>query len=92
VSPSEAEWVKWVENEMQGGIADQSGKANVGLENVSVEDVLKNGYGGNANEYEDRATDVQMAFERWVLRSKEVGGFYYCSYWLHTNMHSLVEL
>ncbi|CAO1619909.1 unnamed protein product [Parajaminaea phylloscopi] len=35
---------------------------------VSADLVLKRGFGGRGDEYESRATDVQLAFERWVLK------------------------
>ncbi|WFD48499.1 RNA helicase [Malassezia furfur] len=34
---------------------------------VGLDTVLYEGFGGAAREYESRATDVQMALERWVL-------------------------
>lgn len=67
VGPSEADWVPWVEEKM--GSAEGQG---VRLGPVGVEDVLKKGFGGKGYEYEQRATDVQLAFERWVLASDEV--------------------
>ncbi|KDN38378.1 DEAD-domain-containing protein [Tilletiaria anomala UBC 951] len=41
------------------------------INEVDFRDVLLEGYGGTADEYENRATDVQLAFERWVLRSEK---------------------
>ncbi|WFD43887.1 RNA helicase [Malassezia psittaci] len=38
---------------------------------VGLDTVLYEGYGGAAREYESRATDVQMALERWVLAAPE---------------------
>ncbi|KAI0073363.1 DEAD-domain-containing protein [Panus rudis PR-1116 ss-1] len=70
VAPSEAEWVKWVTEKMQGGAEDEDSK-KVGLEAVAVESVLKKGFGGKGTEYEERATDVQLSFERWVLRDQQ---------------------
>lgn len=74
VAPSESEWVQWVEGKMRGDPVDESKdqKANVSLEGTSVEAVLAKGFGGKGSEYESRATDVQLSFERWVLRRKEV--------------------
>lgn len=75
VAPSESEWVKWLEGKMRGTLvhkSDKEHKANVSLEGTSVESVLAKGFGGKGSEYEARATDVQLAFERWVLRRKEV--------------------
>jgi ATP-dependent RNA helicase DDX31/DBP7 len=46
------------------------------LREMGVEEVLKQGYGGGeGREYETRATDVQMGFERWVNASEEVRPF-----------------
>jgi ATP-dependent RNA helicase DDX31/DBP7 len=76
VAPSEAEWVKWVEGKMRGDGQNKKDEVednrNISLDGVMIESVLKNGFGGKGNEYEERATDVQLAFERWVLRRKEV--------------------
>ncbi|KAG6378288.1 P-loop containing nucleoside triphosphate hydrolase protein [Boletus reticuloceps] len=74
VAPSESEWVKWVEGKMRGDVvntSDHDQKANVSLEGTSVETVLAKGFGGKGTEYEARATDVQLSFERWVLRRKD---------------------
>ncbi|KAI6169474.1 DEAD-domain-containing protein [Pisolithus thermaeus] len=75
VAPSESEWVKWVQERMrhdlQESSSDSQGNKKVTLEGVSVEDLLARGFGGKGSEYESRATDVQLAFERWVLRRKE---------------------
>ncbi|WVW78317.1 hypothetical protein I302_100271 [Kwoniella bestiolae CBS 10118] len=63
ISQNESEWVPWVENKM--GHAE--GKGGVKLQQVGVEDVLRKGFGGKGYEFENRATDVQLGFERWVL-------------------------
>jgi len=76
VSPNEVEWVKWVEEKMQGGVKDQVSDRNITLEGVAIESVLKTGFGGKGMEYEERATEVQLAFERWVLRRKQVRYYY----------------
>ncbi|ORY30344.1 P-loop containing nucleoside triphosphate hydrolase protein [Naematelia encephala] len=65
VSPSETEWVSWVEGKM--GKAEGQNGTSVKLGQVGVEDVLKRGFGGKGFEFEGRATDVQLGFERWVL-------------------------
>lgn len=70
VAPSEAEWVKWVQTKMQGDTKD--GVENVTLEGVSMDTVLRKGFGGKGTECEERATEVQLSFERWVLRDKQV--------------------
>jgi ATP-dependent RNA helicase DDX31/DBP7 len=79
VTPSEAEWVPWVEKQMEGvGTEGEDGKAVVavgaskGLVPVGVEDMLKRGFGGKGRDYEDRATEVQLVFERWVLKDNKV--------------------
>jgi len=75
VTPSESEWVKWVEGKMRGDVKDDvvgDEKRNIKLDGVAIESVLRNGFGGKGTEYEERATDVQLSFERWVLRRKEV--------------------
>ncbi|KAF9263304.1 DEAD-domain-containing protein [Marasmius fiardii PR-910] len=68
VAPSEAEWVKWVEGRMQ---AQDDGKDSISLRGTTAEEMLRMGFGGKGNEYEERATQVQLSFERWVLRKKE---------------------
>ncbi|WWD21587.1 hypothetical protein CI109_106073 [Kwoniella shandongensis] len=67
VGPSETEWVPWVEGKM--GAAE--GKGGVRLGQVGVEDVLRKGFGGKGYEFEGRATDVQLSFERWVLEGDQ---------------------
>lgn len=43
------------------------------LHDRSVQAILKSGYGGkDARDYETRATDVQMAYERWVADDSSV--------------------
>lgn len=74
ITPSESEWVKWVEGKMQGEVEDDvpdDEKRNIKLNGVAIESVLRDGFGGKGTEYEERATDVQLSFERWVLRRKE---------------------
>jgi ATP-dependent RNA helicase DDX31/DBP7 len=65
VTPSESAWVPWAEERMA---KDRS----IRLSSVAVEEVLQMGFGGQGKEYEERATEVQLAFERWALRQKEV--------------------
>ena len=80
VGPSEVGWVKWVEEKMQGKSTNDT-KQNAFLTGVAVESVLRTGFGGKNSEYEERATEVQLAFERWVLRSKDVCSvFKACAY------------
>lgn len=66
VAPTEEKWVRWVQ-ERSGN--DEKAQ----LHGVSIESILRNGFGGQGKEYETRATQVQLAFERWVLRKSEVG-------------------
>ncbi|KIK67238.1 hypothetical protein GYMLUDRAFT_37316 [Collybiopsis luxurians FD-317 M1] len=70
VGPSEVAWVQWVEEKMQQE-SNESKKQKSSLIGIAPEAVLKSGFGGEGNEYEERATQVQLSFERWVLRHKE---------------------
>ncbi|KAG8881735.1 ATP-dependent RNA helicase dbp7 [Tulasnella sp. 331] len=83
VGPEEVKWVEWVQekmegDEIEGGDGDEAtaktdvkGKAKARLVPVSADQILKNGLGGRgAAEVEGRATDVQLAFERWVIKHK----------------------
>ncbi|KAI1794090.1 DEAD-domain-containing protein [Ganoderma leucocontextum] len=76
VAPSEAEWVEWVQTKMQGDVKapEKDEKDSVALDGVSMESVLRKGFGGKGGEYEARATEVQLSFERWVLRDKQNAG------------------
>ncbi|WRT64663.1 uncharacterized protein IL334_001597 [Kwoniella shivajii] len=65
VAPSETDWIPWVESKM--GTAE--GKGGVRLGQVGVEDLLRKGFGGKSYEFEGRATEAQLSFERWVLDS-----------------------
>lgn len=49
---------------------------DVKMRELAVENVLKDGFGGEGREYETRATDVQMGFERWVAETVEVSRFF----------------
>ncbi|KAF8070601.1 P-loop containing nucleoside triphosphate hydrolase protein [Lyophyllum atratum] len=88
VSPSESEWVKWVEGKMRGeeDIGDE--KRNIAMTGVGMDSILKAGFGGKGIEYEERATDVQLAFERWVLRKKENAGFARKAYLSHMRAYA----
>jgi len=70
IAPNESGWVKWVEGEMRGEESASDKNRNITLSNISVETILHNGFGGKGSEYEARATQVQLSFERWVLRTK----------------------
>ena len=82
VAPSELEWVKWVEGKMEGEVKEEEvkEKRNVKLISTSIESVLRRGFGGKESEYEGRATDVQLSFERWVLRRKEVSVYFHVNF------------
>ena len=70
IAPSEEPWVEWVQARMASGTTE--GGAGQSFEAVAVEEILQAGFGGKGREYEDRATEVQLAFERWCLQGKEV--------------------
>ncbi|WFD20079.1 RNA helicase [Malassezia caprae] len=61
--PHERPWLDTLTSRMVVGQPPQ--RASVPL--VGYDTVLYEGLGGAAREYESRATDVQMALERWVL-------------------------
>ncbi|KAG6885692.1 hypothetical protein C0993_011177 [Termitomyces sp. T159_Od127] len=90
VSPSETEWVTWVEEIMRGDKNDNTGdeKRNVSLTAVGIDSVLKSGFGGKGTTFEERATDVQLAFERWVLQKKENAGFARKAYLSHIRAYA----
>ena len=73
VGPAETGWVEWVEAKM-GAVGEKEAK----LGQVGVEDVLKKGFGGKGFEYESRATEVQLTFERWVLADDQVSRYSAC--------------
>jgi ATP-dependent RNA helicase DDX31/DBP7 len=73
VCPSEADWVPWVEERMKG--REAKSKTMINLEAVEVDSVLQQGFGGKGSAYEDRATQVQLALEHWVLKNAEVRVF-----------------
>ncbi|KAK7692988.1 hypothetical protein QCA50_004630 [Cerrena zonata] len=54
---------------MEGDVKEVGSKG-VNLEAVGMDTVLKKGFGGKGAEYESRATDVQLSFERWVLKDQ----------------------
>lgn len=81
VGTGEVEWIPWVEEKMglgegQNAKPQTGDKKGVRLVQVGVEDVLRKGFGGRGHEYEGRATEVQLAFEKWVLKGGKVG----CTY------------
>lgn len=69
--PSETGWVAWAEEGMQRSSEETT--KNVRLAERKVDGLLKVGFGGStAQDWETRATDVQMAFERWVANDEAV--------------------
>ncbi|KAL4266373.1 ATP-dependent RNA helicase [Pleurotus pulmonarius] len=86
VAPSEAEWAKWVVTKMHG--TEESENKSIRISPVSIENVLRDGFGGKSKEYEDRATEVQLAFERWVLQRKEHGELARKAYLSHMRAYS----
>ncbi|PSR79628.1 hypothetical protein PHLCEN_2v6929 [Hermanssonia centrifuga] len=72
VSPSESDWVNWVQGKMQG---DDAQSEKVTLEPIGMDSVLRKGFGGKGSDFEARATEVQLSFERWVLRNSENAEF-----------------
>ncbi|KAF9469941.1 P-loop containing nucleoside triphosphate hydrolase protein [Collybia nuda] len=91
VSPSETEWVKWVEGKMRGeekDIVSGDAKRNIALTGVGMETILKGGFGGVGNDFEKRATDVQLSFERWVLRNKENTSSAHCAFLSHMRAYA----
>jgi len=74
ITPSEEPWVEWVHSRIASG-ATEGGAGH--FEAVAVEHILQAGFGGQGREYEDRATEVQLAFEQWCLQRKEVCGMTY---------------
>ncbi|GAA5881115.1 hypothetical protein JCM3774_000877 [Rhodotorula dairenensis] len=75
VLPNESEYPAYLEQGINSTTtatttAEKRDKV-VKLREVGVEQVLREGYGGAGREYETRATDVQMGFERWVNGSEE---------------------
>jgi len=73
VAPSEVGWVNRMQDKMRG--EKNKVDSNISLSSVTVEEVLGAGFGGKRSDYEERATEVQLSFERWVLQSKEVSFF-----------------
>jgi ATP-dependent RNA helicase DDX31/DBP7 len=70
IAPSETAWAPWVAGRMR----EEAGE--VRLQQQGLDAVLKSGFGGKGAEFEARATEVQLAFERWALTNKEVQNFF----------------
>ncbi|KIY74454.1 DEAD-domain-containing protein [Cylindrobasidium torrendii FP15055 ss-10] len=69
LTPSEQDWVKWVEGQMK---PEKVGDTPPTLQGVTPESILQRGFGGKGAEYEARATDVQLTFERWALQKENL--------------------
>ncbi|BGP31485.1 ATP-dependent RNA helicase dbp7 [Rhodotorula toruloides] len=68
---SESAYTSFLEDGINASSALTTKGKKVCMREVGVEQVLREGYGGEGREYETRATDVQMGFERWVNASEE---------------------
>ncbi|KAF8514233.1 DEAD-domain-containing protein [Hysterangium stoloniferum] len=84
VGPSEEQWVPWIEDRM----GKNEDKRQVKLQGIGTETLLKSGFGGQGKEHEMRATQVQLAFERWVLRSSEHAGLARRAYISHMRAYA----
>ncbi|GAA99916.1 hypothetical protein E5Q_06619 [Mixia osmundae IAM 14324] len=71
VLPTEAGWVDWVQNKMKSNSVSDAPKALSDMREVAANEILSKGFGGE--DYETRATDVQMNYERWVESKPEYG-------------------
>jgi ATP-dependent RNA helicase DDX31/DBP7 len=94
VGPSESEWVKWVEGRMMGEVPGvpapvQGSEGTVQLRQEGLDDVLKGGLGGRGAEFEERATEVQLTFERWALKSKSASILSFSNTKLLLTIHGL---
>lgn len=61
-----------MQRDVEGDAIAKTPSTSSVIAEVSAETVLKRGFGGRGDEYEARATEVQLSFERWVLRKEEV--------------------
>jgi len=73
VAPSEKTWVDWAETQMHKDEEEkhEGEKRSLVLVGSEPDNVLRSGFGGKGQQHESRATQVQLAFERWVLKSDE---------------------
>ncbi|GAA5884982.1 hypothetical protein JCM16303_006503 [Sporobolomyces ruberrimus] len=72
--PSETPYAQMLEDGINNAESSSTKKnKTTRLREVGVEEVLRDGYGGGkgTREFETRATDVQMGFERWANGSEE---------------------
>ena len=65
--PHEKPWLETLRSRMV--VPSTKGVRPARVEVVAYDTVLFQGFGGAAREFESRATDVQMAAERWVLQA-----------------------
>ncbi|KAE8249445.1 hypothetical protein A4X13_0g5207 [Tilletia indica] len=89
---SERAWVNTLESGVgvEGGLAGGGGVSRVKVHEEKVEKVLLRGFGGKAadSEYEARATDVQLAFERWVLAGEDSAALARKAYMSHIRAYA----
>ncbi|KZT42415.1 DEAD-domain-containing protein [Sistotremastrum suecicum HHB10207 ss-3] len=91
VSPSESEWPAWLSTKLRDARPSDSAqteKPSVQLDQVGYENVLKSGFGGTGTEFEARATDIQLAFERWVLKSQQSANMARKAFLSHTRAYA----
>lgn len=70
--PHEREARQRLEGAMQKSneeVGAAKGTTSSVIAEVGADYILKRGFGGRGDEYESRATEVQLAFERWVLKN-----------------------
>ncbi|PKI84008.1 RNA helicase [Malassezia vespertilionis] len=67
--PHEEPWLQTLERRVV--VREATGMHPPKITVVGIDTVLFEGFGGAFREYESRATDVQMAVERWVLRDEK---------------------
>lgn len=68
VAPSEMEWSEWLESKLEH---KDNLRQKQSLQQTSFESILKDGFGGDEKEAQSRATEVQLAFERYVTSDKK---------------------
>lgn len=69
--PHERGIVPRLEDAMRSG-SQIAGEVERHLHEADARLTLREGFGGRGDEYEARATDAQLAFERWVMSSERV--------------------
>ncbi|KAI0295670.1 hypothetical protein B0F90DRAFT_1749726, partial [Multifurca ochricompacta] len=62
---------------------ESSAGAGHQFEAVAVEEILQKGFGGQSREYEERETEVQLAFCRWCLQMKQAFASHLRAYATH---------